>query len=104
MAIGDDVIRSQSTAGGRRRGAAGIVLICKIAGALAAGGHGLTKIFAVCQRLSMDRMATVNAVISLRKRTYREDASSEYVYIYIYAYDYTITADHKSEFLQHRIV
>lgn len=41
----------------------------------------------------MDRMATVNAVIGLRKRTYREDASSEYVYIYIYAYDYTITAD-----------
>uniref|UniRef100_A0A2S2NCP4 Triokinase/FMN cyclase n=1 Tax=Schizaphis graminum TaxID=13262 RepID=A0A2S2NCP4_SCHGA len=77
LAIGDDVIRSQSTAGGRRRGAAGIVLICKIAGALAAGGHGLTKIFAVCQRLSMDRMATVNAVIGLRKRTYREDVSSE---------------------------
>ncbi|XP_025193976.1 triokinase/FMN cyclase-like [Melanaphis sacchari] len=77
LAIGDDVIRSQSTTDGRRRGAAGIVLMCKIAGALAAGGHSLTKIFAVCQRLSMDRMATVNAVIGLRKRMYNENSSSE---------------------------
>lgn len=84
MAVGDDIIRSRSTTGGRRRGSAGIVLICKIAGALAAGGHSLAKIFAVCQRLSMDRIATVNAVISLRKRKYGEDTSTEYVYINMY--------------------
>lgn len=86
MAVGDDVIRSQSTSGGRRRGAAGIVLICKIAGALAAGGHDLTKIFAVCQRLSTDRISTVNAIIGLRKRMYRENVSSEYVHICIQLY------------------
>ncbi|XP_029347038.1 putative 3,4-dihydroxy-2-butanone kinase [Acyrthosiphon pisum] len=80
LAVGDDVIRSRSTTGGRRRGSAGIVLICKIAGALAAGGHSLAKIFAVCQRLSMDRVATVNAVISLKKRTYDEDTSTKYNY------------------------
>ncbi|KAF0770588.1 dihydroxyacetone kinase 1-like [Aphis craccivora] len=77
LAVGDDVIRSQSASGGRRRGAAGIVLLCKIAGALAAGGHNLTKIFAVCQRLSTDRIATVNAMIGLRKRTYHEDVIRE---------------------------
>ncbi|CAI6371185.1 unnamed protein product [Macrosiphum euphorbiae] len=80
LAVGDDLIRSRSTDGVRRRGSAGIVLICKIAGALAAGGHTLTKIFAVCQRLSMDRVATVNAVISSRKRTLGEDTSTEYNY------------------------
>jgi len=86
VTVGDDVIRSRSTAGGRRRGSAGIVLMCKIAGALAAGGHSLVKIFAVCQRLSMDRVATANAVIGSKKRTNSKDTSTEYVYNIMHMY------------------
>lgn len=62
--VGDDVMQ--------RRGAAGLVLLCKFAGSLSARGHSLAKIFAVCRLLSLDRMATINAMI-VKERLENED-------------------------------